>query len=266
MIGQVFGRLTVTGVAPHHVMPNGKRSARVFCKCSCGNDFVANTYTLKKGGTKSCGCLIKENKGAPKRVEPKRGDKFGNLSIVRETDRVTNPCGTHQRVFLCKCDCGNEVAVRLTALTKSNGTKSCGCLGKHGGTGTPEYHAWENMVQRCTNPNHPQYCDYGARGIAIEPAFRDFPTFLKEVGNRPTDKHSLDRLDNSIGYVPGNLGWVPRDIQNLNRRNNKLYEFKGQSLPLRKWAEILDVPEKTLWSRINVGHWPVEKALTTPKK
>lgn len=265
MIGQVFGRLTVVKEATPHVTPSGQKKKRFLCTCSCGNEVTPHSSSLLSGASQSCGCLVKENKGAPRQVELKKGDRFGNLIVIKEAEKYSLPGGTSQRRFLCKCVCGAQVEVFLSSLR--NGTsKSCGCEGKHGGHGTPEYHAWEAMWQRCTNPNNPSYKDYGARGICVDACFKDFSKFLSEVGTRPSRLYSLDRRDNEKGYIPGNLWWVTRDLQNLNRRNAKLYEFKGQSLPLCKWADILGVTEKTLWSRIHVCKWPVEKALSTPKK
>ena len=55
--GQVFGRLTVYARHPENTS-EGK--ARWICKCECGSERVALAANLKKGFTKSCGCLKRE--------------------------------------------------------------------------------------------------------------------------------------------------------------------------------------------------------------
>lgn len=55
-VGQVFGRLTVTGDAGR----NGRGERMVSCVCSCGNTKDVIRYSLTSGGTRSCGCLLRE--------------------------------------------------------------------------------------------------------------------------------------------------------------------------------------------------------------
>ena len=87
----------------------------------------------------------------------------------------------------------------------------------------PEYRAWANAKNRCTNPKNQSYKDYGARGIAMAPIFMgSFKTFFEEVGVKPSAEHSLDRIDNSKGYEPGNLRWATRTQQNRNSRHTIL--------------------------------------------
>jgi len=207
--------------------------------------------------------MSKKPTGAPRRIQLNKGDRFGKLVVIKEAEKYSLPCGTSQRRFLCKCDCGNKSEVFLSLL-RSGTTQSCGCAGKHGHSRTPEYDAWDAMVQRCTNPKNPSYPRYGGRGITIDPLFLDFPAFLLHIGKRPSKLYSLDREDNEKGYIPGNIRWVLRRTQNLNRCNTKLYEYQGLSLALCEWAERTGIQEKSLWSRLNVLGWSIEKALTTP--
>lgn len=88
-------------------------------------------------------------------------------------DRLTVICSAgknhhQQQMWLCECECGNEVIVRQSNLTSGN-TRSCGCLKiKHGharpGRITPEYRTWQSMLRRCHDKNDAAYCSYGARG------------------------------------------------------------------------------------------------------
>lgn len=87
---------------------------------------------------------------------------------------------------------------------------------KHGMYRSPEYIAYHGAKQRCNNPKSPQWPDYGGRGLKF--LYLSFEQFLEEVGPRPSKQHSLDRLNNELGYQPGNCGWrLPVEQQN-NRR------------------------------------------------
>lgn len=88
--------------------------------------------------------------------------------------------------------------------------------------GAPESHAlystWKGMKERCSNPNHIRYAEYGGRGITVCERWRDnFWSFVADVGERP-DGHTLDRVDNDRGYEPGNVRWATRSEQNANKR------------------------------------------------
>lgn len=86
---------------------------------------------------------------------------------------------------------------------------------------TEEYHAWCQMIQRCTNPRSPAWKDYGGRGITVCPEWREsFEVFYKHVGPKPGKgrKWSLGRIDNDDGYRPGNVEWQTRSQQSKNRR------------------------------------------------
>lgn len=85
--------------------------------------------------------------------------------------------------------------------------------GKH-----PLYRTWSNMLSRCTNPNTPNYKDYGGRGITVCPRWFHFKNFAHDVGQKPSKAHSLDRIDNDKGYSPANCKWSTRKEQNSNKR------------------------------------------------
>ena len=93
---------------------------------------------------------------------------------------------------------------------KTNGNYS------HGMHGTPEYRAFRNARNRCLNPKHPQYADYGGRGIKF--LFTSFGQFIQHIGLRPSPQHRLDRINNDKSYKVGNVRWVLPLTSTLNRR------------------------------------------------
>lgn len=85
----------------------------------------------------------------------------------------------------------------------------------------PEYRVWQQVKQRCLNPRHRQYKDYGGRGITMCERWRNsFDSFLADVGPRPDPYLTLDRRDNDGNYEPNNCRWATYTEQNLNKRNN----------------------------------------------
>lgn len=89
---------------------------------------------------------------------------------------------------------------------------------KHGMHTHPLYHTWENMRARCNNPNHTNYSAYGARGIKVCERWDDFSKFVDDVGDKPSQVHTLDRVDNDGDYEPSNVRWATHRQQVHNQR------------------------------------------------
>lgn len=146
--------------------------------------------------------------------------------------------------WLYECFCGNTKIIRKNDVL-TGGTRSCGCLKieaavknltaidniTHGEARnknkTMEYRCWERIKQRCLNQKNKVYKYYGGRGIKMYgPWIASYAEFLNyilsSIGRRPSNKYSIDRIDNDGNYTPGNLRWATQSQQNFNRRGSKL--------------------------------------------
>lgn len=120
------------------------------------------------------------------------------------------------------------------------------------------------MVQRCCNPKAPKWRFYGARGISLCERWRKFDNFVADMGERPGPQYTLDRIDTWSGYGPGNCRWTTYDVQRANRRDAHWITFNGVTRTVGQWACTIDVPYRTLRSRLYQMGWSIDRALSTP--
>jgi hypothetical protein len=171
------------------------------------------------------------------------------------------------------CSCGKaHIAIRVEV--EGGRTQSCGCLRaslignsktKHGGCGTAEYAAWKRMRTRCFDPNSARYANYGGRGITVCEEWHDFAVFLSDMGSRPSDKHSLDRINVDGPYCKENCRWATPEQQANNKQDTVHITFEGLTLSCAQWDRFRGWTRGTVWFRIDSG-WSAEDAVTrTPK-
>ena len=177
------------------------------------------------------------------------GKVFGNLTVVRQDGLKNNSVA-----WECKCTCGNVRTISGDSLRRGNST-SCGCQRNrdkitHGLSDSPEYAVWRAMRSRCNNVNDPAFKDYGARGITVCPQWdSSFESFISDIGRRPSDSHTLERVDNDKGYSPGNCKWDTRSRQASNRRNTRMIEIDGVKMTLSDAVERTGIKYATLYKR-----------------
>lgn len=142
---------------------------------------------------------------------------------------------------------------------------------KHGGwiQNRHLYNVWSCMRSRCHNKNHPQYKDYGGRGISVCNEWNDFRVFREwalsngYVDRNNRDDCSIDRIDVNGNYDPSNCRWTNRKVQMNNRRANVFLTYKGETKTLSQWADALGICYSTFMSRYDRG-LSIERIVTTP--
>lgn len=115
----------------------------------------------------------------------------------------------------------------------------------HGMVGTRTYKAWFSAKQRCRNPRNQAYPQYGGAGIKFHDGWDDFSVFLADLGEAPSDKHQIDRIDPSAGYVPGNVRWASPSQNAANTRSKNKTGFRGVDLlPSGRYRALIMVGSK----------------------
>jgi len=194
------------------------------------------------------------------------GKVFGRATVVKFHAIVK-----HKAHWLCRCSCGTEWSTSGQSLVRGH-TQSCGCLHKERASDASRVHgksrmvrssysSWRRMRVRCYNPNTSDYKNYGGRGIRVCPRWDDFTNFFTDMGERPFRGATIERLDNSKDYEPGNCVWRTRKAQNNNKRNNRLITAQGATRTLAQWAEVCGIKSATINMRLIRSKWTAEQAL-----
>lgn len=171
--------------------------------------------------------------------DPSVGDRFGFLTVLGVELRKQGACT--QRLVRVQCDCGAAPhLVFIYNLFKGASTRCNACAKKASGYWRKDFFKYADACpddahrrrllnrlsackNRCHNPNDRGYPNYGARGIHLYKPWRtDKAAFLRYVVTLEgwDQPHlELDRIDVNKGYEPGNLRFVSRRENVLNRRS-----------------------------------------------
>lgn len=138
---------------------------------------------------------------------------------------------------------------------------------KHGQRNTRLYKIWCGMKYRCYNSNSDEYETYGGRGIRIckewNLNFRKFYDWA--MNNGYEDNLTIDRINVNGNYTPENCRWTTMKVQENNKRNNRIIEYKNKMQTISQWADDIGTRKEVIYYRLNHG-WSVERALTQPVK
>lgn len=240
--------------------PNGQY-LKWECLCDCGKTINTTPNRLIRGHARSCGC--KKFHRQPSKIEA--GQKVALLTAIEMLPEIEG----EPRKWKFKCDCGKEKDIIEISVTRGV-TKSCGCMAKpkpkYGDVPSrfiPEYKIWKDMKRRCSGKSK-KHRTYILRGTSVCDRWKNsFENFYNDMGPRPSDKHSIDRIDNEGHYCPENCRWATLYEQSINKSTTAFLTFNGQTLPFKEWCRIYNIPYRRLRSRLDRG-WSVEETLLTP--
>jgi hypothetical protein len=262
MPGAHFGLWTVVSEAA----PKASTGDRMWnCRCACGTEREVEGGSLRRGQSRSCGCVRKAvNEGM-------LGAQYGLWTVIAE---AAPKASTGDRMWNCRCACGTEREIKGSQLRRG-ATRSCGCWFKgeeyadktrarfttHGMSNTPTYVSYTSMLSRCCNLNFPGFAEYGGRGIKVcDRWLTSFENFFEDMGPRPAGC-SLERKDNNGPYSKENCIWADRLTQNNNKRSNRWLTSHGLKMTVAQWARHRGLPSGLVGTRLTQLGWPAWKAL-----
>lgn len=214
-IGRVFGRLTVVECVELSSKKDGNHTYR--CLCSCGNEKVSKWGNLRRGHTKSCGCLQAE-----------WVKKYECMRAAREAREAASPPKPQRE--------------RIDGFAPTN---------------HPLYTTYKKMIHRCHRPSVPNYKYYGGRGVAVCPRWRPtegvtvegFRAFVADMGPKPGPEYTLDRIDVNGPYSPENCRWADPIVQHSNTRCGvpaRALTFRGKTRLLSEWCQRVGTKASTV--------------------
>lgn len=207
LIGDRFGELVTIAILDPYIEPSGHRREKIRVRCSCNKEFDVCTLYLKRDKRTSCSSCTRYAK-----AKYKVGQTWDRLTIEGfQTD------GKH-RIAICKCSCNNSYSIRASLLS-INSTNSCGCkphsgfkgIGQMSGTyfGHIKHGAKKRNLEFNVTKEYVWNLFLEQKGMCaisgIEIIFPRYP-------DKEETTASLDRKDNSKGYIEGNLHWVHKEI------------------------------------------------------
>lgn len=224
-----------------------KESTQIEVSCdACHKKF--KRYPSQMHALNFCSNSCRRNVGAhPYTFKDLTGEHFGRWTVIGLQTRDRNK---QRRKWICRCSCESQTSGVVSERTLLRGqSRSCGCISrewmavlarkavKHGYGSHPLYGLYAQMHKRCYRETEDSYANYGGRGIGVEERWRSpmvdgpfrfdpqaFRNFLADVGERPSPKHELDRLNNDASYGPTNFRWATRSVQMANKRPQKAIE------------------------------------------
>ena len=125
----------------------------------------------------------------------------------------------------------------------------------HKGTKTKLYRVWCSMKERCNNPNHKSYKNYGGKGIKVcnewSSDYSKFLSWAYEHGYK--EGLTIDRINGNNDYSPENCRWVTTAEQNRNYSRNHFITYNGETKCLADWADFFGINRATVLFRIKQG-------------
>lgn len=186
---------------------------------------------------------------------------YGELTALSQAEKSANG----DFYWNCSCSCGNAFKTTIGRLNFGAAT-SCGCktfekMGNahatHRMSKTKEYKSWAKIKERIFSHSCADYKDYGAVDLTMQPEWvNNFQAFLSHIGKMPTDdRYTVNRLDNNLGYVEGNVEWATDKAQarNKGRSRNNSSGTTGVLWDLKVNGSWSNTYAKVIWNDPETG-------------
>lgn len=149
------------------------------------------------------------------------GQKVYNWILRRKIASPRNASVNTRNRWQAECICGTIRNIPEYYFRRVNPLQHCGCLRKTIKTHfNEEYRIWLMMHKRTEDPKHVSYKRYGGRGIKVceewnrsNPDGKGFERFVEYIGKRPSKRHTIDRVNNNLGYQPYQEDGVTRQVR-----------------------------------------------------
>lgn len=239
----IYGHWTVVEECESYRSNKNGVFRRVLAKCICGKEKQVLLNSLKKGHSKSCGCMRPSTKGIKcgKRINidsliPKINiDKInerdlGNWTVLEEISAKRNEKLKIERTVKVQCGCGYIKETKLNNIYDSKQCWTCAMDEIRNKVSDEDRTIRERLKRvygsikgRCTNPNNKDYKNYGGRGIKVDDSFSKFSYFYNwaiSQGYTYDCKLEIDRRDNNGNYSIDNCRLITKAENSRNMRSN----------------------------------------------
>lgn len=192
------------------------------------------------------------------------GERFAHVTVIGFAGiKMVKPPGT-QRIWKCRCDCGEEFTRAIPSSDKARNAMTCGCarvesarkrFTKHRHTieQKPLYTVWAGMKARCRDVSNSHYRFYGGRGIVVCDRWLDFHNFFCDMSEGYRPGVQLDRINVDGNYEPGNVRWATKEEQSINRRNSCWITINGDRKHINEWSKLSGLHPETIRRRFKTG-------------
>lgn len=281
MVGDTFGDFSVVQ-APERKLARAEVSRKLLLiRHVCGATYPTSAGTLLYQTRSFCPACMSN----PIKI----GDRFERYVVIAGPDmRLHKTTGRARPFWRIRCDCEAQYTIPADRL-KSGGRWCPGCQPNpsgcrrsrtqaekdniaahsrtHGMSKSPEYSVWRGMLDRCTNPKNKKWHLYGGSKIKVCPTWMEsFDAFFRDMGPRPSPRHTLDRLNGKRGYEPDNCAWRTYTEQNRNRRNTVMLDTPDGPRPLAEFTGDAVVSHSLVTIRMKRLGWSFERAKYTPSQ
>jgi hypothetical protein len=182
------------------------------------------------------------------------GQKLSRWLVLANAPKITRWVK-----WICVCECGNFGAV-ISQQLREGTSASCGCwkseatsarMSTHALSSHRLYRRWKNMIERCENPAHIGYDDYGGRGIVVCASWKEsVQAFIDDMASSYEEGLVLDRRNNDGPYSKENRRWVDWFEQAHNKRNNRFVETKWGRKTVAEASRLSGIDPGTLRCRM----------------